>query len=169
MNTKPVHKSTRLIVSRPAEISRGERSGGNQGNFHLPLSGSIMITMLERRAHPRRKVVLPVKISLSDAAQVLGYAIDITRRGAKISGLRQALEVGSTIKLARGSNRAEFRVVWVQQLDAKQIQVGVEALNAADNFWGVDLKQEDGKNAKEMDAVLEFLKGSKAGKHGSHC
>jgi hypothetical protein len=140
----------------------------NQGNFHGWLLDRIMVAMLERRTQTRRKMVLPVKISVSGAAQQLAYTVDITPKGAKISGLREALQVGSTITLLRGASRGEFRVAWVQQLDAKQIQIGVEALHAADNFWGVDLKQVEQKEAQEMNALLELLRGPKAGKQGLH-
>jgi len=103
-------------------------------------------------------MVLPVKIFLSGAAQVLAYTLDISAKGARLSGLREALQIGSTVKLLRGASRAEFRVVWVQQLDAKQIQVGVEALQLTDNFWGVDLKPEGEKNGLETNGLLELSK-----------
>ena len=122
--------------------------------------------MLERRAHSRQKMILPVKISLADDAQMLGYTIDVTQRGAKMAGFHQVLEVGATIKVIRGFHSASFRVVWVQNRDGKQLQIGVEAVDANDNFWGVNLKQ-DSQRAKGMDAVLELLKTPRDGKEPS--
>jgi hypothetical protein len=117
--------------------------------------------MPERRIHRRNRMVLPIKVSIGDTAQVLAHTIDITCKGARIAGLRQVLEIGSKIKLLRGSHKGNFRVVWVKQMGVDQIQAGIEALDASDTFWGVDLDHQDKEKQQDMDALLELLKGSK--------
>ena len=49
--------------------------------------------MQERRINPRRKMVLPVKISGGEGAG-LAYTIDITSAGARLGGVRATLETG---------------------------------------------------------------------------
>jgi PilZ domain-containing protein len=107
-------------------------------------------------------MVLPIKVTLPEHANVLAHTVDISVTGARIGGLRQQLQPGKIISLHRGSQRAKFRVVWVRQLDADEIHVGVESMNAHSNFWGVDLSQEtDAKQSTET--LMELLKAARVG------
>lgn len=124
--------------------------------------------MPERRSHPRRKMVLPVKVSVGNNLQLLAYTMDITCKGVKVAGLHEELNVGSTVKLLRGSHKATFRVIWVQQLAEKQIQAGLEAVDASDSFWGVDFEEQQNERKQEMDALLQLLKGSKKASKAAH-
>lgn len=117
--------------------------------------------MPERRSHPRRKVVLPVKVSAGNNAPLLAYTMDLTCKGARIAGLRDQLAVGSIIKLLRGAHKASFRVIWVQALAANLIQAGLEAVDASDSFWGVDFEALEKTTQRQMDALLQLLKSSK--------
>jgi hypothetical protein len=111
-------------------------------------------------------MVLPIKVSVPEAANVLAHTVDISLTGARIGGLRQQLQTGKIVSLQRGSQRAKFRVVWVRQLGPGEIQIGVEAIDAHNNFWGVDFSgQADAKQG--TDALMELLKGSKAARAGS--
>ena len=63
-------------------------------------------------------MVLPVKV-LVERDTHLAHTIDITPGGARLGALRQALKVGITITLPRGTKRGKFRVAWVKQLAAR--------------------------------------------------
>ncbi len=116
--------------------------------------------MLEQRKSPRRKMVLPVKVSI-DKVTHLAHTIDITDRGARLGGLRAQLQPGMIVNLQRGSQKAEFRIAWIRQLAPNELQAGVECLEPYNNFWGVDLSDRD-EAKKDMDALLTFLaSGSK--------
>lgn len=112
--------------------------------------------MPERRAHPRKKVVLPVKLSLADVT-LLTYTIDITCAGARLGGLRTALQPGQTVVLHRGPKKARFRIVWVQQVTPKEIHAGVECLEPQAGFLGVDLSEQERGGDKNFDTLMTLL------------
>src|SRR5438552_8854605 len=60
--------------------------------------------MLERRNAGRRKMVLPVKVSIDNDTH-LAHTVDITPRGAQLGALRTQLQPGAIIHLQRGSKR----------------------------------------------------------------
>jgi hypothetical protein len=118
--------------------------------------------MLERRKSSRKKMILPVKLSV-DSATHLAHTVDITGTGARLGGLRTALQVGTSIELQRGSRRAKFLIKWVREIGPNELQIGVECKELQEKFWGVDLSAQDGESKKEMDALLTLLStGSKA-------
>ena len=106
-------------------------------------------------------MVLPVKISV-DQTTYLAHTVDITGAGARLAGFRGQLQVGATIELQRGSRRAKFLVRWIKNLDANELQIGIECQEPQDKFWGVDLSQQDQAARKEMDALMTLLTRSKA-------
>ncbi len=124
----------------------------------------IMGQMAERRAHHRRKTVLPVKVSVRGTTQ-LAYTVDLARAGARLGGLRTALQVGETVTLQRGSHKAKFRIVWIQQLNANEMQAGVESLEPQDSFLGVDLSEQEGEGRKTVDMLMTLLTGSAKSDH----
>jgi PilZ domain len=98
---------------------------------------------MERRKAKRTKVVLPVKVSASGASQ-LAHTCDLTYTGARIGGLHAELKKGEIVSLQRGPKKADFKVVWVQQLGPNEIQVGLHAVQRQSNlFWGVDLPDQN--------------------------
>jgi PilZ domain len=112
--------------------------------------------MLEKRKVPRRKMVLPVKVS-TDKDTLLAYTVDITDGGARLGGLRANLELGMIISLQRGSHKAKFRVAWVQEIAANELRAGVECLEPNSNFWGVNLRDRDEEAKKDMQALMTLL------------
>jgi hypothetical protein len=105
--------------------------------------------MLNKRKSPRRKMVLPVKVSV-DKVTGLAHTVDITPSGARLGALRTQLQPGTVITLQRGAKKTEFRVEWIKQLASNELQAGIEALQPQNNFWGVDLSgdvdtKKDGK------------------------
>jgi hypothetical protein len=87
--------------------------------------------MPERRTQPRRKTVLPVKVSVGEATQ-LAHTVDITYTGARLGGLRTALHPGETVILQRGSQKARCRVAWVRQVGPSRSRM----LGAAEHVLG---------------------------------
>ena len=96
--------------------------------------------MPERRAHARKKLVLPVKISDATQTQFV-HTVDISCAGVRIGNLRSQVEIGKTITLSRGTHKAKFRVAWVREIGPKEIQAGLESLQPADNLLGVDVNE----------------------------
>ena len=104
--------------------------------------------MLNKRKSPRKRMVLPVKISV-DKVTHLAHTVDITTSGARLGALRTQLQPGMIVSLQRGSKKAEFRVLWVRQLAPNEVQAGVESLQPQNNFWGLDLSDES-ENKNDM-------------------
>ena len=117
--------------------------------------------MPERRSQSRKKMVLPVKHSVGDASH-MAHTMDITCAGARLGGLRAQLKAGDTVTLQRGSQKARFRVIWIQQLGPNEIQAGVECLERQGNFLGVDLSDEERNGKKDVDMLMSLLAGSKS-------
>jgi hypothetical protein len=117
--------------------------------------------MLEKRTSPRRKMVLPVKVSI-DKATCLVHTVDITDAGAQLGGLKAQLQPGMIISLQRGPQKAKFRIAWVRQLAPSELRAGVEPLEPQNNFWGVDFsdRQHEAKNMKALMTLLSS--GSKS-------
>lgn len=112
----------------------------------------------ERRNHKRTKMVLPVKVSIVNKTE-LAYTMDITRAGARLGGVRAEVHVGDVVTLVRGSQRAKFRIIWVQQLASNEFQAGIEAVQPNERFWGVDLSSGERESRENVDMLMTLLKG----------
>jgi hypothetical protein len=109
--------------------------------------------MLENRKSQRRKMVLPVRISI-DKETHLAHTLDISQNGARLGALRTELKPGTVVSLRRGQKKANFRVTWVRQLAANEVQVGVECLDLQDNYWGVNLSDHHSASEEAFMTVL---------------
>jgi hypothetical protein len=114
--------------------------------------------MLNQRSSARRKIVLPVKVTL-DAVNHLAHTIDLTHTGARLGGLRTPLQPGMTITLQRGSKKAKFRIAWIRQMAPNELQAGVESLEAPNDFWGVDLSTQEHETKQGVKAFMTLLSG----------
>jgi hypothetical protein len=112
--------------------------------------------MLNKRNSPRRKMVLPVKVTI-DKVTHLAHTVDITDIGARLGALRTQLQPGTIIGLQRGSKKAKFRVAWIRQLAPNELQAGIESLEPQDNFWGVNLSDRELEAKKDMQTLLTVL------------
>jgi len=66
--------------------------------------------------------------------------IDITRTGARITGIEHICQKGDVIGIQHGEQKARFRVVWVGNPgSAKAGQVGVHCVESGKYIWGVQL------------------------------
>jgi len=95
----------------------------------------------ERRKAKRAKMVLPVKVFIGGTTH-LAHTFDLTHNGARLGGLHAELQQGQVISLQRGSQKANFKVMWVQHLAPNEIQAGLQAVVTQNNFWGVDLSEQ---------------------------
>ena len=116
--------------------------------------------MLERRKTRGKKMILPVKVSMFGSTQ-FAHTLDITASGARLGSLRSELKTGEIIVLHRGAKKAKFRISWVQQVNPKEIQAGIEALEPRENFWGVDLTAEEREEKKSVDMLMTLLSETK--------
>jgi hypothetical protein len=114
--------------------------------------------MLDKRKSPRRKMVLPVRVSI-DQVTHLAHTVDINEKGARLGGLRTQLQPGMIVSLQRGSHKAKARIAWVQQLGPNELQAGVECLEPQNNFWGVNLSDRESTAKKDMQALMTVLSG----------
>jgi len=102
-------------------------------------------------------MVLPVKVSVGGASH-LAHTYDLTCTGARLGGLHTELKKGEIISLQRGPKKANFKVVWLQQLGPHEIQVGVQALEGQSKlFWGVDLSEQDREAKSNVDALMAVV------------
>src|SRR5205823_2271142 len=68
--------------------------------------------------------------------------IDITRTGARITGIDHICQKGDVIGIQHGEEKARFRVVWVGNPgSAKAGQVGVHCVESGKYIWGVKLPE----------------------------
>ncbi len=119
---------------------------------------------MERRTLRRRRMVLPVKVSARDGEILLAHTTDISMEGARIAGLHQQLQPGNLITMRRGSQKARFTVVWVQQVGSGEVQAGLKCVDRIEAFWGVDLHSDDERADKETEMLLELLGHGKSAK-----
>src|SRR4051795_2216786 len=68
--------------------------------------------------------------------------IDVTRTGARITGIEHICQKGDVIGIQHGEQKARFRVVWVGNSgSAKAGQVGVHCVESGKYIWGVKLPE----------------------------
>ena len=93
---------------------------------------------LGRRRDPRIDIALPVFLTGKD---VVGRPLDqrvmtvnISRRGALLTGIHGVLGQGDCILLARGTKKERFCVAWVAD-DEAGTRIGATALDPNSKFW----------------------------------
>ena len=112
------------------------------------------MTKVEKRARNRSKMVIGVRLSSkdkekkSDIAGTLVHTLDISPTGARLAGLREHIEPGTIVTLQRQHKRAKCKVAWCREVAPREIQIGVQFVEAEPGFWGVDLAQ-DTKSSDE--------------------
>jgi hypothetical protein len=92
------------------------------------------------RIEPRTKCVLPVKVSGTDARGVkferLACTLDISDRGARITGIPDQVALGAAIQVTYKTRRASFRVAWIGRPGTRtEQQIGVLADGKESQLW----------------------------------
>jgi hypothetical protein len=98
---------------------------------------------LEKRTASRTKMVLPLRSSSTNApagSSTVVHTLNLSPFGAKLGAFRQCLQRGDILLVQRRHKRAKCKVVWSQEVGPREIQVGIEFLEAEDGFWGVPLE-----------------------------
>lgn len=87
-------------------------------------------------------MVLPLRVWLEDlsaeAPTYLAHTVDTSEIGCRLGGLRTELHPGQIITLQRGQQKAPFRVIWSRQLDPRENQAGLEAVDHSVNIWSAN-------------------------------
>ena len=110
--------------------------------------------MLNKRKSPRRKMVLPVKVSI-DRVTHLAYNRYHRYRGPAWRPPNQ-LQPGTIISFNAGRKKRSSESNGFENLP-NEMQAGIESLEPQDNFWGVDLSDRELEAKKEMQALLTLL------------
>jgi hypothetical protein len=95
------------------------------------------------RKEQRTSAVVPVRITAvneqGEPLACLAHTLNVSRRGALMAGVTIPIRNGMVIRIIRGRANASFKVVWVGSKETNsQHQIGVEALEAVSNFWGLE-------------------------------
>lgn len=97
-----------------------------------------------KRREQRTKIAIPVKVHTRDAENhplsEIACTMDITPKGARLSGVRCAHEAGEILCIERGKNKAFYRVMWIgTPLDGRNGQVGLQCIEPDAAIWGIDV------------------------------
>ncbi len=93
---------------------------------------------------PRFAVSLPVTISGVDdhgyRFKQTAHTLDVSRRGARITGMPRVLEPASLIEIEYRRRKARFRVVWTGNPSAAPVsEGGVVCVDGSACLWGEPL------------------------------
>jgi PilZ domain len=106
--------------------------------------------MPERRRSSRLNIHIPVKVlspthTVDQHSDERAEAVAVSRTGALLRAPISP-ELGSRIEVLHGlsEERREFRVVQVSPKPDGLFELGVEMLNPARNFWGVQFPDDHG-------------------------
>ena len=113
------------------------------------------------RTAPRKrsKMVVAVKIMptvVDSRTRQLVHTLDVSTAGAKLGGIRSPFKPGDVLGVQRHNRRAKCKVIWVQEMNANEMQIGIEFLNADDRFWGLDLTDEK-ERAEASESLFTFI------------
>jgi methyl-accepting chemotaxis protein len=101
---------------------------------------SLMRQFKIERGDRRFDMTLPVKITVLDGngnpSVQEAMTINISQKGALLSGVRGKIRLGSEVTLARLHKREQFLVMWLGNENTRQAgQVGLSAVDPASTFW----------------------------------
>jgi len=93
------------------------------------------------------KAVLPLRLWGTDAAGKqyvsVGHTLDVSRTGARLGGVTEALKVGDTVGLQYKNAKARYRVAWIGAPVGKERQIGVVSLQPEKDLWGVQIATDE--------------------------
>jgi hypothetical protein len=101
---------------------------------------------MDRRRNPRIAARLPVRIWGMDVYSCpfmqLATAMNISRSGALIQGMRRQVRPGEVLEVQLGHEKAQFRVTWVGKRGSQRDgEIGIEMLPSEPCIWDVNLSQ----------------------------
>jgi len=100
-----------------------------------------------KRREPRQIVRLPVRIFGTDAnGRAFSenvFTADVSREGARLTGVRSQIKVGEIIGLSSGSNKGRFAVRWVGQAGSNRAgEIGLLNTTSDKTMWNILLPQQ---------------------------
>jgi len=127
---------------------------------------SLMKRFKIERADRRYDISLPVSLTATD---VKGHALDqdvmtvnVSGRGACLTGIRDKLRPGGEVVLARLRKREQFRIEWVGEKNtARAGQIGVSAVDQQTSFWSDVV---EGQSHAEVAIIRQGSSGKVAAK-----
>jgi methyl-accepting chemotaxis protein len=156
-----------------ARAQESQRAAQELAAIASQLSGLMAQFKIERR-DTRIRIALPVRLTATDAAgrhlnqEVM--TIDISRHGARLTGITANLQEGSTISLARLHKQEKFLVEWVgEETSPKAGQIGVSTHDLNSSFWAdVLVEQSESEMSSGQDDYFQPLQTKpKASAHGA--
>jgi methyl-accepting chemotaxis protein len=102
--------------------------------------GKLIQQFKIERSDRRSAIGVLVKLIATDidgrAIEQELMTLDISRQGARLSGVRSNLRPKSEVTLARSGRAEKFRIAWVGRENSDRAgQIGVLAVNPATSFW----------------------------------
>lgn len=99
---------------------------------------------MKRRSEPRVSRELPVRIfCVNPQGGILNKTVttlDISRQGARISGVDALSQIGEIVGLSNGTHKSRYKVVWIGTPGTpEQGQVGLRCLESEKPLWGEEI------------------------------
>jgi len=96
------------------------------------------------RREQRTRIALPVKVYTRDEqgrpVMEIACTMDITPKGARLTGVRCVTHPGEVLSVERGKSKAYYRVMWVgDRITNREGQVGLQCIEPDAEIWGVNL------------------------------
>ena len=109
-------------------------------------------------------MIVGVRLSGEHAgdAGTIVYTLDISASGAKLGGLHSRVAPGDIMILQRHIRHVKCKVIWVQQVAEGESQIGVQLLDEARNFWGIELPKENEEQKEAGRELWSLLTGHPA-------
>jgi hypothetical protein len=112
---------------------------------------SLMRQFKIERIDPRFDVSLPVRLTATD---VDGHpldqkvmAINVSQKGAQLTGIRAKLRMGSHVSLSRSQKREQFLIIWLGDDNTPRAgEIGLSAVDPACSFWNDVLEPQSQDN-----------------------
>ena len=116
------------------------------------------------RREQRTRIALPVKVYTRDdhgrPVVEIACTMDITPKGARLTGVRCVTHTGEVLCVERGKSKAFYRVMWVgDRLTNRDGQVGLQCIEPEAEIWGVNLLPGEDER---YEAVKKSSPGSEA-------
>ena len=97
---------------------------------------------MDKRRKERVKAVLPVKVWGNDGTgkpySAVAHTLDITQTGARLGSVHHIFSIGDRLTLQYRQRKADFRVVWVKQLEkSSEFQIGLATITHENDPWGL--------------------------------
>jgi hypothetical protein len=111
-----------------------------------------------KRREQRTRIALPVKVYTRDdqgrTIIEIACTMDITPKGARLTGVRCITHAGEVLQVERGKSKAFYRVMWVgDRMTNSEGQVGLQCIEPDAAIWGMDLLPGEDERYESMKAA----------------